>query len=61
MSILVDEKTRVVVQGFTGREATFHAEQSIAYGTTVIGRRRPRQGRRRCTWTCPSSTPSPRR
>lgn len=37
MSILVDENTRVLVQGFTGREASFHAQQSIAYGTKVVG------------------------
>jgi succinyl-CoA synthetase alpha subunit len=37
MSILINEETRVLVQGFTGREATFHSEQSIAYGTTVVG------------------------
>ncbi len=37
MSILINETTRVVVQGFTGREATFHAEQMIAYGTNVTG------------------------
>ncbi|MCC6861286.1 MAG: succinate--CoA ligase subunit alpha [Bryobacterales bacterium] len=37
MSILVDENTRVIVQGFTGREATFHSEQSIAYGTRIVG------------------------
>lgn len=37
MSILIDESTRVLVQGFTGREATFHAEQSIAYGTQIVG------------------------
>jgi succinyl-CoA synthetase alpha subunit len=37
MSILVDKNTRLMVQGFTGREGTFHAQQSIAYGTTVVG------------------------
>ena len=35
MSVLVDEKTRVVVQGITGREGTFHTKQMLAYGTTV--------------------------
>jgi len=35
MSILVDENTRVVVQGITGREGTFHTKQMLAYGTTV--------------------------
>jgi succinyl-CoA synthetase alpha subunit len=35
MSILVDEKTRVVVQGITGREGTFHTKQMLAYGATV--------------------------
>ena len=35
MSILVDEKTRVVVQGITGREGTFHTKQMLAYGTAV--------------------------
>ena len=37
MSVLVDENTRLIVQGFTGREGTFHATQAIAYGTRVTG------------------------
>jgi succinyl-CoA synthetase alpha subunit len=37
MSILINENTRVLVQGFTGREATFHSQQSIAYGTKIVG------------------------
>jgi succinyl-CoA synthetase alpha subunit len=44
MSILVDGQTRVLVQGITGREGTFHTEQAIAYGTTVVAGVVPGQG-----------------
>ncbi|NNE46096.1 MAG: succinate--CoA ligase subunit alpha [Rhodothermales bacterium] len=44
MSILVDKDTRLVVQGFTGREGTFHSEQMIEYGTRLIGGVTPGKG-----------------
>ncbi len=44
MSVLVDKKTRVVVQGLTGREGSFHAEQMIAYGTKVVAGVTPGKG-----------------
>ncbi|HPT13420.1 MAG TPA: succinate--CoA ligase subunit alpha [Bacteroidales bacterium] len=44
MSILVDKNSRVVVQGFTGSEGTFHASQMIEYGTNVVGGITPGKG-----------------
>src|SRR6202522_3232374 len=44
MSILVDKSTRLLVQGLTGREGTFHAKNAAAYGTTVVGGVTPGKG-----------------
>jgi succinyl-CoA synthetase alpha subunit len=44
MSVLIDKKTRLLVQGLTGREGTFHAKQAQAYGTVVVGGVTPGKG-----------------
>ncbi|RLJ19059.1 succinate--CoA ligase subunit alpha [bacterium endosymbiont of Escarpia laminata] len=44
MSILVDKNTKVICQGFTGKQGTFHSEQAIAYGTRLVGGVTPGKG-----------------
>ena len=57
MSILVNENTRLLVQGITGREGSFHAERCKAYGTNLVAGVTPGKGGRGPFWTaCRSST-----
>jgi len=44
MSILIDNKTKLICQGFTGKQGTFHSEQALAYGTQLVGGVTPGRG-----------------
>ena len=47
MSVLVDKNSRIIVQGFTGKEGTFHSSQMIEYGTNIVGGVTPKKGGQR--------------
>ena len=44
MSVLIDKKTKIIIQGFTGKMGSFHAEEMIKYGSNIVGGVTPGKG-----------------
>ena len=44
MSVIIDKKTKIIIQGFTGKFGSFHAEEMIKYGTNIVGGVTPGKG-----------------